>query len=134
MGSRLPCRVAVVESFSSGTLSHTSTRSHGGRSRLHLSLREGSEHGEETRERVEAVNASALVLKCIMPPSPSMVHPSAANSAAATTHWPIGAAPRTRPTHWRECEAACVLVSEEPRWPLSLCSKRKHNDLEAAAN
>ena len=55
MGPRLPCRVAVVESFSSGTLSHTSTRSHGGRSRLHLSLREGSEHGEETRERVEAV-------------------------------------------------------------------------------
>ena len=32
-------------------------------------------------------------------------------------------------------EAACVLVSEEPRWPLnSLCSKRKHNDLEGAAN
>ena len=32
-------------------------------------------------------------------------------------------------------EAACGLVSEEPRWPLnSLCSKRKHNDLEGAAN
>ena len=29
--------------FCSGTLWHTSTRSHGGRSRPHLSLREGSE-------------------------------------------------------------------------------------------
>ena len=29
--------------FCSGTLSHTSTRSHGGRSRPHLSLREGPE-------------------------------------------------------------------------------------------
>ena len=56
MGSRLPCRVAVVESFSSGTLSHTSySVPWGSLSSLHLSLREGSEHGEETRERVEAV-------------------------------------------------------------------------------
>ena len=35
--------------FRSGTLLHTSTRSHGGRSRPHLSLREGSETAPQQR-------------------------------------------------------------------------------------